>query len=37
MATMYGILSVMGWIALVIVLALLVLIPARTPKDSDKG
>ena len=36
MAYMYGILSVVGWIALVVVLALLVLIPPRKPGDSEK-
>ena len=36
MAFMYGILSVVGWIAFVVVVALLVLIPPREPNDVDK-
>ena len=36
MAYMYGILSVIGWIALVVVLELLALIPPPKPNDSDK-
>jgi hypothetical protein len=35
MAFMYGILSVMGWVALVVVLTLLVLIPPRNSNDSN--
>jgi uncharacterized membrane protein len=36
MAKMYGILSVIGWIALVLSIGLLILLPPRKPKDSDK-
>jgi hypothetical protein len=36
MAYMYGILSVVGWIALVVVLAFLAIIPPRKPNDSEK-
>jgi hypothetical protein len=36
MAYMYGILSVVGWIALVLVLAFLFLAPPRNPNDSEK-
>jgi hypothetical protein len=36
MAMMYGILSVVGWIALAVVLLLLLLIPPREPNDVVK-
>jgi hypothetical protein len=36
MAYMYGILAVVGWLALVVVVALLALIPARKPNDFGK-
>jgi len=36
MAYMYGILSVIGWNALVIVLAFLFLVPPPDSNDSDK-
>jgi hypothetical protein len=36
MAYMYGILSVAGWVALVIVVALLFLLPPRKPNDSKE-
>ena len=36
MAKMYGILSVIGWIALVLSVALLILLPPRKPEDLDE-
>ena len=36
MARMYGILSVIGWIALVLSVGLLILLPPRKPKDLDE-
>ena len=35
MAYMYGILSVVGWIALVVVSALLFLLPPKKPENED--